>query len=121
MNTPITFTPYEIYVFAMLVCNTIITLSAAILVIVKFRQKTKEPEEEQNRRITELEKKVTRYEQLFDNDNKRLIALEKGNRVTQKALLALLSHAINGNDTEDVTKAKKALEEHLLGKDSMED
>ena len=95
----------------------ITTLSAAVTVIIKVIQKGKEPERAQNDRITALEKKVDRFEQLFDNDNKRLIELEKGNRVTQQALLALLSHALNGNDVDSLVNAKKRLEEYLIGKE----
>ena len=118
MNTQVTFTPYEIIQLFLSMCATIVAVSAAVTVIIKVIQKAKQPEMTQNERIDALEKKVERFEQFFDNDNKRLIELEKGNRVTQQALLALLSHAIHGNDTDSLnslTKAFNKLQSHLIG------
>jgi cell division protein FtsL len=101
----------------MVICGAIVTISAAIAVVVKVVNKAKEPEHSQNERIAALEKKVERFEQLFDNDNKRLIELEKGNRVMQQAMLALLSHALNGNDVDSLKKAKEDLQQYLIGKE----
>jgi len=120
MNEQIAFTPYEVYTFIMGFCGAIITLSAFVTIIIKVVQKAKAPEHSQDERINALEKKVERFEQLFDNDNKRLIELEKGNRITQQALLALLSHAINGDDIDSLRKAKTKMENYLLGVDKEE-
>jgi len=117
MNTEVTFTPYEVVQMFLWLCGSIVAISAAVTVIVRVVQKAKEPEQTQNDRITALEKKVDKFEQLFDNDNKRLIELEKGNRVTQQALLALLSHAINGNNDAELKEAKAKLENYLIGKE----
>lgn len=112
-----TFTVAEVYNMIIAVCISITTVSAAIAVIVKAYQLIKKPEQNQNERIGVLEKKVERFEQLFDNDNKRLAELERGNRVTQQALLALLSHALNGDDVASIKEAKTKLEAYLIGKD----
>ena len=64
-------------------------------------------------------KKVERFEQLFDNDNKRLVELEKGNRIMQQSMLALLSHALNGNDVDSLKKAKDNLQNYLIDKESV--
>ena len=63
-----------------------------------------------------LEDRLKKHEEYFNNDNKRLLAIEEGNRVTQKALLALMSHAINGNDTDKLKEAENALREYLINK-----
>jgi predicted negative regulator of RcsB-dependent stress response len=101
----------------MFICGAIVSLSAAIAVVIKIVQKAKEPEKSQNDRLEIIEKKVAKFEQFFDNDNKRLNELEKGNRVTQQALLALLSHALNGNDVDSLKEAKQRLEHHLISKE----
>jgi hypothetical protein len=36
--------------------------------------------------------------------------------VTQQALLALMSHAINGNDIDKLSRAKDDLESYLINK-----
>lgn len=117
MNSTVTFTPYELYQLIIAICIAITTISAAVAVIIKTYQLLKKPEKTQNERISLLEKKVERFEQLFDNDNKRLIELEKGNRVMQQAMLALLSHALNGNDVDSLKKAKQNLENYLISKE----
>lgn len=119
MDQPITFTPHQVMEMILWVCGAIVSVSAAVAIIVKVVQKAKAPEKTQNERIDKLEKKVERFEQLFDNDNKRLQKLEEGNRVTQQAILALLSHALNGNDVDSLQKAKAKLEDYLIGKESL--
>lgn len=118
MNQQITFTPNQVMELILWVCGSIVSVSAAVAVIIKVIQKAKAPEKTQNERIEKLEKKVEKFEQLFDNDNKRLQKLEEGNRVTQQAILALLSHALNGNDVDSLQKAKAKLEDYLIGKES---
>lgn len=116
MNQPITFTPQQILELVLWVCGAIVSVSAAIAVIVKVVQKAKAPEKNQNERIDKLEKEMEKFKQFFENDNRRLRRLEDGNIVTQQALLALLSHALNGNDINSLKKAKEHLESYLTGK-----
>lgn len=47
-------------------------------------------------------------------DFNRLNKLEEGNIVTQRALLALLAHGIDGNDIKAMKKAKTDLTNHLI-------
>lgn len=117
METVYTFTPSQAYSVIMAICMAITTVSAAIAVLVKVYQIIKKPERTQDERIAILEKKVERHDQLFDNDNKRLLELERGNRVMQHAMLALLSHALNGNNTKELEDAKKDLEQYLIGEE----
>lgn len=118
MNQPITFTPQQVLELVMWVCGAIVSVSAAITIIIKVIQKVKAPEKTQNERIDKLESDVKSLKQYLDNDNKRLKALEEGNIVTQQALLALLSHALNGNDMDSLKEAKAKLEKYLIGKGS---
>lgn len=116
MNQQITFTPQQLLEVILWVCGAIVSVSAAITIIVKVVQKAKAPEKTQNERIDKLESEVKSLKQYLDNDNKRLKALEEGNIVTQQALLALLSHALNGNDIDSLKEAKTKLENYLIGK-----
>lgn len=50
----------------------------------------------------------------LDNDNKRIKSLEDGNRVVCKALMALLSHEINGNSNDKLQKALSDLNDYLI-------
>ena len=50
----------------------------------------------------------------LEADTTHLGKLDEGNRVTQQALLALLDHGIDGNNTEQMQHAKEALQQYLI-------
>lgn len=50
----------------------------------------------------------------LDSDNKRIHSLEDGNKVVCKALMALLSHEINGNSNDKLQKALSDLNDYLI-------
>ena len=52
---------------------------------------------------------------LKDN-TERIDTLEAGNKVICKALLAIMSHEINGNSTDKLQKAMNDLNEYLIDK-----
>jgi len=55
-------------------------------------------------------------EKHLSNDNTRLDEIEQGNRVTVKALLALLKHAIDGNEIKGLKDATTELNDYLINK-----
>lgn len=121
MNDTISFTASELVSIIIGVCASIITISGAIGVIAKAISKTKAPEATQNARLDAIDKHldnidkiIEKYREFFANDDARFKAIEKSNKVTQSALLALLKHSLNGNDIEGLKDAEKALEEYLL-------
>ncbi len=101
---------------ALWICGAICTLAAATTVIINAFRRAREPELLQDQRIDALEKQVAKFGEYLDRDNRRLNSLDEGNRVTQQALLALMSHAINGNDIDKLTRAKDDLESYLINK-----
>lgn len=111
-DATITFTISDVLWF----CGAICTIAAAIAVFYRAAVKVQEPEHVQNQRLDALEKKVDKFSEYLDRDNRRLNSLDDGNRVTQQALLALMSHAINGNDIDKLSKAKDDLESYLINK-----
>lgn len=50
----------------------------------------------------------------LDNDNKRIKSLEDGNKVVCKALIAMLSHDINGNSNDKLQHALETLNKYLI-------
>ena len=52
----------------------------------------------------------------LDSDNKRIASLEDGNRVICRALIAMLSHEINGNSKEKLQSAMTELQNYLIDK-----
>lgn len=119
----ITFTPLELYTSIMGLCGAIVTLSAAGVSIAKVVGKIKAPEDLQNARLSRCEERLNDHDKLFAdhrlffaNDNKRIKDIEESNRVTQRAMLALLKHSINGDDLESLKRAERDLENFLISK-----
>lgn len=123
MENTITFTPDQIVAFVLALCGAIVTISAAIGVIVKALDKAKAPEKAQNERLDDHEKRLNAHDEIiekfreyFDNDDRRFKEIEKSNKITQSALLALLKHNISGKDIDSLKEAEKSLEEYLIDK-----
>lgn len=98
------------------ICAAIVTVSGAIGVIVKFIMLLRKPEVRQNEEISKLSSRVDVVDEKLSTDKQRLDDLETGLKYTLESLLALLSHALDGNDIDGLKKAKKHLNEYLLGK-----
>ncbi|MEE3334032.1 MAG: hypothetical protein VZR54_07130 [Ruminococcus sp.] len=123
MGNEITFTPSEMVAVILAICASVVTISGAIGVIAKWFSKAKAPEVRQNLRLDAIDKKLEDFEktiatfrQYFANDDNRFKAIEKSNKVTQNAILALLKHSLNGNDVDALKEAEKALESYLIEK-----
>lgn len=100
----------------MAITGMITGVAAVIVLIANLVKKAKSPNEVQNRRLDELEKRVTMHDEYFAKDLTRFENMERGNRVVQHAILALLAHGIDGNDIDGMKDAKKELEEYLISK-----
>ena len=123
MDNTITFTPAQLISIILGICAAIVTISAAIGVIIKAIDKARAPEAEQNSRLDTIEKRLDnidatneKFKEYFTNDDNRFKAIEKSNKITQTALLALLKHSLNGNDVDALKTAEKSLEEYLIDK-----
>lgn len=102
-----TFTITQLFQIFLAICGAIITVGGAGTIIVKIWEKKRKPSKD----AAEMIKKHT--EQL-DNDNRRLKELEEGNKVMMQAMLALMSHALDGNHTDELRKAHDTLKEYLI-------
>lgn len=98
------------------ICTAILTVGNAGLVIATIVGKAKAPNKAQNERISQLELRMDKVEYHVDNDNNRIKSTEEGNKVTQKALLALMSHALNDKDDSKLLEAKDELERYLINR-----
>lgn len=56
----------------------------------------------------------TEVDRKLDSDNKRIESLEEGNKVICKALMALLSHDLNGDSKDKLQKALSDLNDYLI-------
>ena len=89
------------------------TLITLLITLGKFAAK---PNATQNQRLDSLERWRETINERLEKDNNHFDSIDKGNRITQEAILALMSHAINGNDTVKLKQAKEKLENYLIEK-----
>lgn len=106
----------EIVAVVLAVAGAISTLGGAANWLVKLIQAIKAPNAEQDKRLGELESHMKEVDAFLANDKKRLDNIDESTRVTQRALLALLAHGIDGNHQSQMEDAKKELELHLIKK-----
>ena len=106
----------EIVAIVLAVAGAISTLGAAGNWLVKLITALKAPNAEQDKRLEQLEKHMKEVDGYLANDKQRLDNIDESTRVTQRALLALLAHGIDGNHQTQMEEAKKELESHLIKK-----
>lgn len=98
------------------VAGVVNTLGSAIEKIVKVVKTAKTPNLLQDERLDELERWRQEVDRRLSSGNTHFDSIDEGNRVTQKALLALLAHGLDGNAVEQMKEAKHDLEYHLINR-----
>jgi hypothetical protein len=124
MDTAITVTPADVVTYFLGICGAIAVIGQAAKWIVEAIQTIRKPETKQNEniekleaRVTNVESKVLQFEGYFKNDQDQLSELLEGMRVLQRVNLALLSHAIHGNDIDSLKEEEHELQEYLTRKE----
>ena len=92
------------------------TLAVAANWFVKLVQALKAPNAKQDKDIAELKEWRKGVDEKLDNDNRRLSTIAESDRITQRALLALLAHGIDGNHQKQMEEAKEELQNHLINR-----
>lgn len=64
--------------------------------------------------VTTLESTVREHEDKLKRDHERLNELEDSNRIVMRALMALLSHEINGNSTQKLQDSLDEIQKYLV-------
>lgn len=95
-------------------CAALITISTAIKIIVSAIQTARKPTIQQDHRLDDIDKKLKQHDELLNDEETRLGVLNIGSATTQRALLALLSHAIDGNNIDELKAARKELQDFLI-------
>ncbi len=98
------------------ICAALITIATAFKIIAEAIKKLKEPEMNQDNKIKDIETKLELHDEYLANDKAKIESIEAGNKVTQQAILALLSHAINGDSKDQLEKAKNNLTDYLINR-----
>ena len=111
-----TLTPEAVWVAVLAAASAIVLISNAVEKIVKAWKVAKAPNVQQDERLDALEAWKEKVDRRLNTDNDRLSDIDSGNRVTQRALLALLDHGIDGNNIEQMQHAKEELQDHLINR-----
>ena len=115
MQHVFSFTLAEAWAFLIYAAGAAAGLYAGVVAISKVITAVKKPKTDQDKRITQLEVRVNAMDVLLKNDKLRLDRMGDGQHVTMQALLALLDHNLDGNNIDQMQKAKEALQKHLIG------
>lgn len=106
-------TPAEIGALFLGIASAIVLLANAGEKIAQIIRAAKAPNNKQDERLDALETWRKEVDIKLDSDNERLAAIADDNRITQRALLALLDHGIDGNNIKQMQDAKEDLYIHL--------
>ena len=98
------------------VAGFVTAVGGAIKMIAEGFRAVKAPNKNQDKRLDNTERDIKEIRGFLDQDKKRLDSLENGNRVTQKALIALLGHGLDGNNQKQMQDAKTELESYLINR-----
>lgn len=90
-----------------LLCTIVMSLGGAGAIIISIIKWFKKPDKDRDEMINQHEKKL-------ENDHKRLAELEESNKIMMQSMLALMSHAIDGNHIEDLKQARDDLQKYLI-------
>lgn len=119
MDYIISFTPAQLFAAIIGICGGVSVIAGTIGIVVKGIKAAQSPNKKQDEKIAEHDKRLNRHDELFAQDNIRIKRIEEekkeSDRVTQRALLALLNHGISGDATEEMKKAMKDLNDFLIG------
>lgn len=102
-----TFTLPQLWQLFLALCGSLATIAGAVAIVYNLYKSIKKPD-------TERDTTLKKHSEQLDNDNKRLKELEESNKIIMRSMLALMSHELDGNHTEELTKAKDELQEYLI-------
>ena len=90
------------------------TVGGAVEKIAKAVKAFRAPEEEQNSEIEDIKARLDKLERSMTADEKRIADAQACNRVLTIGMMAMLEHGINGNNVEQMQKAKEGIEDYLV-------
>lgn len=111
--------------------QTTVVIAAGLLTLfnlgdkfVSWVREMKKPQTDLEQRVVKIENKMEleykalfqEYEIRFKNDLVRLDEIERSNKLTQKALVELMRHAVDGNNTDKLKNVAEELNDYILNK-----
>lgn len=103
--------------------SDVLLAAAVILLCVEVYTKVmgaiKTHREEKKRKeqpVSTLEQTVQQHEAKLRNDHERLNNLEESNRISLRAMMALMSHELNGNSNDKLQASYEEIQQYLIDK-----
>ena len=93
------------------------TAMTAVKNYLEAKRRNSAPVDELKERVDNHDKMLANDKRHMDEIDERLDSLKKESSMTLRGVRALLSHEINGNSTEKLTKANSMIDEYLENKD----
>lgn len=107
-------TPSALWSLVLAAASALVLIANAAEKIVLAVKAAKAPELKQDEEIQKLKADVKDIKAKLEKDKARLDDSQNANHITQEALLALLEHGLNGNNVEQMNKAKDKLQNYLI-------
>ena len=92
----------------------VLVLVAAYNTVMTAVKNYREEKARKDKPVSTLETKVNDHEERLDRDHKRLNDLEESNRIIMRALMAMLSHEINGNSDDKLRASFDEMQQFLI-------
>lgn len=99
-----------------LAIGVILTVLNIIERVILFKDKAKQPHLQHEQRIVAVESEVKHIKDKLNDDSQRITELEMGTRVLMKSIGALLTHGIDGNNTDEMKLAREELNDYLISR-----
>lgn len=97
-------------------CSMVGEIAVVVGAVVAFFAWLKKPKEKRlaelddhEKRIKSLEEKCDKYQAFFQEQDVRFDQLEKETKVYQRGMLALINHALSGNNTDELETCRAEL------------
>lgn len=110
------FTMFNAWALLLSAASAIVLLANAAEKIVKAYKAAKAPNVRQDERLEALECWRKDVDRMLKSDKDHLSHVDEANRATQRALLALLDHGIDGNNIDQMRHAKEELQDLLISR-----
>ena len=102
-------------------CAAAITIDKVLEIIHKYIKKAQEPDNAQNKRLDEMDKRISAIEQgqlqhgaALTRDLGRFNEIDEVNRLTLEAVRALLESQLTGNNVAAMQKSKAKIDNYLM-------
>ena len=92
----------------------VLVLVGAYNTIMNAVKNYREEKSRKDKPVSSLEAKVNDHEERLGGNDRRINDLEESNRIIMRALMAMLSHEINGNSDEKLRASYDEIQQFLI-------